>query len=69
VVGRTVEEQARPDPAAIQRLTQAAPSILARAMAERAGAGDQDTSFRFGIRIMIAGLEATLAARPGASPR
>ncbi|MGI5226509.1 TetR/AcrR family transcriptional regulator C-terminal domain-containing protein [Actinoallomurus sp. CA-142502] len=61
VVGRTVEEQTLPDPAAIQRRRDAEPSILARAMAARSAPDDQDVSFRFGVRVMIAGLRALLA--------
>ena len=42
----------------------ASPSILSRAMAERAAA-DQDLSFRFGGAILIAGLRSLRAAGPG----
>jgi TetR/AcrR family transcriptional regulator, tetracycline repressor protein len=35
-------------------------SILARAMAERAAPDDQEVSFRFGVRVMIAGMQALL---------
>lgn len=62
VVGRTVEEQALPDPAAIRRLTEA--RVLGRAMAERTEPGDQDISVRFGVDVMVAGLRAVLDARP-----
>src|SRR3954453_36717 len=60
VVGRTVEEQALPDPAAVRRVTEAGPSILIRAMAERTGPDDRDVSFRFAVGIMIAGLRSVL---------
>jgi TetR/AcrR family tetracycline transcriptional repressor len=60
VVGRTVEEQALPDPAAMHRLAEAGPSILIRAMAERTAPDDRDASFRFGVRIMVAGLQSVL---------
>lgn len=59
VVGRTVEEQTLPDPATIPR-DNAGSSILSRAMAERTAPDDQDVSFRFGVRIMIAGMQALL---------
>ena len=59
VVGRTVEEQTLPDPATIRRGS-ARPSILSKAMAERTAPDDQDVSFRFGVRIMIAGMRAVL---------
>jgi TetR/AcrR family tetracycline transcriptional repressor len=61
VVGRTVEEQALPDPAATRRLAEAGPSILIRAMAERTAPDDRDASFRFGVRIMVAGLHSVLS--------
>jgi TetR/AcrR family transcriptional regulator, tetracycline repressor protein len=61
VVGRTAEEQTLPDLAAIQRRGDAEPSILSRAMAARSAPDDQDVSFRFGVRVMIAGLRALLA--------
>jgi TetR/AcrR family transcriptional regulator, tetracycline repressor protein len=70
VVGRTVEEQTLPDPATIRQMKlqrgNAPPSIISRAMAERAGPDDQDVSFRFGVRILIAGMRALLEeAAPG----
>jgi TetR/AcrR family transcriptional regulator, tetracycline repressor protein len=58
VVGRTVEEQALPDAAAVGRLAELGPSILFRAMATRGGPDDQDVSFRFGVRIVVGGLQA-----------
>jgi TetR/AcrR family tetracycline transcriptional repressor len=61
VVGRTVEEQALPDPAAIARVAAAGPSALSRAMAHRTAPDDQDVSFRFGVQIMVAGLQALRA--------
>jgi hypothetical protein len=60
VVGRTVEEQTLPDPAAIRRLRNAGPSILSRAMAGRTAPDDQDVSFHFGVRIMITGMRALI---------
>jgi TetR/AcrR family tetracycline transcriptional repressor len=65
VVGRTVEEQALPDPAAVRRVADAGPSILLRAMAERTAPDDRDVSFRLAVRIMIAGLRAETAPKPG----
>jgi TetR/AcrR family tetracycline transcriptional repressor len=59
VVGRTVEEQTLPDRESIRRGT-AESSILARAMAERTAPDDQEVSFRFGVRIQIAGMQALL---------
>jgi TetR/AcrR family tetracycline transcriptional repressor len=59
VVGRTVEEQTLPGQVTI-RPGAAGASTLARAMAERAAPDDQDVSFRFGVRIMIAGMRAVL---------
>jgi TetR/AcrR family transcriptional regulator, tetracycline repressor protein len=61
VVGRTVEEQTLPDLSALKELKDASPSILSRAMAERRAPDDQDVSFRFGVRIMIAGMRELLA--------
>jgi TetR/AcrR family tetracycline transcriptional repressor len=66
VVGRTVEEQTLPDAAAVRRLTEARPSILVEAMAGRTGPEDQELSFRFGVRIMIAGMESLLPAQGAA---
>ncbi|GAA5187360.1 TetR/AcrR family transcriptional regulator C-terminal domain-containing protein [Rugosimonospora acidiphila] len=60
VVGRTVEEQTLPDPASMRRQARANPSILSRAMAERTAPDDQDVSFRFGVRIMVAGMRALI---------
>jgi TetR/AcrR family tetracycline transcriptional repressor len=70
VIGRTVEEQTLPDPATIQRGMAESP-VLARAMAERAAPDDQDVSFRFGVRIQIAGMQALLreAAENGGKRR
>ena len=73
VVGRTVEEQSLPDqmrdrPEAVipDGPAPASGSILARAMAERAAPDDQEVSFRFGVRVMIAGMQALLReATPG----
>jgi TetR/AcrR family transcriptional regulator, tetracycline repressor protein len=59
VVGRTVEEQTLPDPATIQR-GNVGSSIISKAMAERTAPDDQDVSFRFGVRILIAGMQALL---------
>jgi TetR/AcrR family transcriptional regulator, tetracycline repressor protein len=67
VVGRTVEEQTLPSLDQIQR-SQLAPSILGRAMAERTGPDDQDVSFRFGVTVLITGLQTLLreaGTRPG----
>jgi TetR/AcrR family transcriptional regulator, tetracycline repressor protein len=62
VVGRTVEEQTLPDPATIQRgkLGKTGSSIIFKAMAERTAPDDQDVSFRFGVRILVAGMQALL---------
>lgn len=57
VVGRTVEEQTLPGPATIRRGFAPA-SIISQAMAERTAPDDQDVSFRFGVRILIAGMQA-----------
>jgi TetR/AcrR family transcriptional regulator, tetracycline repressor protein len=62
VVGRTVEEQTLPDPATIRqaKLGKTESSIISRAMAERTAPDDQDVSFRFGVRVLIAGIQAVL---------
>jgi TetR/AcrR family transcriptional regulator, tetracycline repressor protein len=65
VVGRTVEEQALPDPAAVRRLADAGPSILLRAMAERTTPDDRDVSFRFSVGIVVAGLRARVGSPTG----
>jgi TetR/AcrR family tetracycline transcriptional repressor len=63
VVGRTVEEQTLPDPAAIARMAGSEHSILLRAMAGRTAPDDQDVSFRFGVRVMVEGLRVLLPGR------
>jgi TetR/AcrR family transcriptional regulator, tetracycline repressor protein len=60
VVGRTVEEQTLPDEAAIRRMAASRSTTLSRAMAERTAPDDQDVSFRFGVRVMIAGMRVLL---------
>jgi TetR/AcrR family tetracycline transcriptional repressor len=69
VVGRTVEEQTLPDPETIRRARASSPemeaSVLSRAMAERTAPDDQAVSFRFGVRILIAGMRAVLGEQGG----